>query len=84
MTLAEYNDEKLSYVSRNIRFWREERRLTIRQLCARLNVDYTRLAEWETGKRTIPAPMVGVIAEVLQVPPGRFFEEPPEKHGGEL
>lgn len=82
--MAENTVSKYDFVARNIRFWREERRLTIRQLCARIDVDYTRLAQWETGKRTIPAPMVGVIAEALQVPPGRFFEEPPEKHGGEL
>lgn len=82
--MTENINDKLSYVSRNIRFWRVERRLTIRQLCARINVDYTRLAEWETGKRTIPAPMIMVIADALQVPPGRFFEEPPEKHGGEI
>lgn len=76
--------ETPSLVARNIRFWRVERRLAIRDLCARIHVDYTRLAEWETGKRTIPAPMVGVIAEALQVDPKRFFEEPPTKHGGEI
>ncbi len=76
--------ETPSLVARNIRFWRVERRLAIRDLCARIRVDYTRLAEWETGKRTIPAPMVGIIAQALHVDPQRFFEEPPPKHGGEI
>ncbi len=82
--MAANRTDKLSCVSRNIRFWRVERRLTIRQLAARIGIDYTRLADWETGRRTIPAEAIILVGDALQVEPGRFFEEPPEKHGGEL
>lgn len=78
------NFRSTDFVRRNVRFWRQERRLTIRGLAAILGVSFSTLADWEGGKRRIPADQLEALAYYLRVEPGVFFVEPPTKHSGEL
>lgn len=73
-----------SVVGRSIRFWREERRLRIKDVADQLGIAFSGVAEYERGQRRIPVDALIRIAEILDVDIVRFFEEPPAHHAGEL
>lgn len=84
MVARKVSDEAM-IVARNIRFWRKERRLTLQQLAAALgNIEFSGIGEYERGQRFIPVDALMRIAKILNVEIGRFFEEPPAHHSGEL
>lgn len=72
------------YIAPNIRFWRQERRLTARQLAERIGVSHSGLIDMELGKRPITDERLQAIADALQVPVTQFFEPPPPLHAGEI
>lgn len=82
MAANRFHDD--SVVSRNIRYWREERRLTIKQLAAQLGIAYSGVADYERGLRRVPVDALMAISDILDVDIIRFFQEPPAHHAGEL
>ena len=73
-----------SVVRRNLRFWRDERRMNTRQLGKLLGLSHSGITDLERGTRRITMDTFFKIAEVLNVDITRFFEEPPAYHSGEL
>lgn len=81
---AKENKRDASVVGRSIRFWREERRLRIKDVADQLGIAFSGVAEYERGQRRIPVDALMTIADILAVDICRFFEEPPARHAGEL
>lgn len=74
-----------SVVGRNIRFWREERRMSLRALAARAGtISSAGIGQYERGLRRIPIESLLKIAAALDVDVVKFLEEPPARHAGEL
>ena len=75
---------KTDYVRLNIRYWREERRWTTRQLGDKIGQTHTSITYMENGQRAIKIEILAKIADALQVPIDKFLEKPPALHSGEL
>lgn len=71
-------------VRMNLRYWREERRFTVRALAAALGVSPTSVSDWERGVRSIHVERLEQIAYALDVPMETFLMVPPSQHSGEL
>lgn len=84
MSLSKETPRDPSVVRRNLRYWREERRMTTRQLGKRLGLSHSGITDLERGTRHVTMETFFRIAEVLGVEIVRFFEEPPAHHSGEL
>ena len=54
-------------MSRRIRYWRKQRRMTLEQLAARLGTSAGHLHKWETGKVSVNLKRLGEIAAILGV-----------------
>lgn len=74
----------LVYVRQNIRFWREDRRLTVKQLAVYAGVSASSLGNMERGESPITVAALLRIADALKVSPERFLEAPPALHEGEI
>lgn len=72
-------------IRRNIRYWRLERRLTIRQLAAQIGLSsHSGIVDMETGRRSVAIEQLTALADALRVPIAAFYEEPPTRFTGEL
>lgn len=74
----------MNLVARNIRFWREERRLTTQALADRIGLSRSSVTQMELGSQVVTDAYLRAIAGALCVPVPCFFEEPPALHTGEL
>lgn len=62
--------------------WRKVRGLSQQELAARMNTTQIQISRLETSARDISSKWLGLLANVLQVPPGRligFDSEPCDK-----
>ncbi len=72
-------------IRRNLRYWRLERRLTVRALAGLIGLrSHTGIVDMERGRRTITVAQLTALAEALQVPVSAFYEEPPTRLTGAL
>ncbi len=72
-------------IRRNIRYWRIERRLTVRQLAVQIGMgSHSGIVDMETGRRTVTSEQLTALADALHVPVAAFYEEPPAHFTGEL
>lgn len=60
---------------KNLRFWREHRRLTREGAAGLVGVAKSTWSQWETGARSPSAEYVGMIAQALKLPPCCLFAE---------
>ncbi len=70
--------------ARSLRYWREERRWTQKDLGAAIGLSPSGVVYLEQGKRPIKTEVLIRIADVLQVEVAQFFREPPGRHSGQL
>ena len=54
-------------MSKRIRYWRKQRRMTLEQLASRLGTSAGHLHKWETGKVSVNLKRLGEIADILGV-----------------
>lgn len=54
-------------MSKRIRHWRKQRRMTLEQLAARLGTSAGHLHKWETGKVSVNLKRLGEIADILGI-----------------
>jgi repressor LexA len=58
---------QITGMSRRIRYWRKQRRMTLEQLAAQLGTSAGHLHKWETGKVSVNLKRLGEIAGILGV-----------------
>lgn len=77
--------EQSDRIRRNLRYWRQERRLTVRALAQMIGLrSHAGIVDMEQGRRTITIEQLSALAEALQVPVSAFYEEPPTRLTGAL
>lgn len=72
------------YLRKNLRFWREERRLTIKELAQRIGVSPASVSDWERGVRSMTLERICEVADLLDVEVADMFGPTPAHHAGEL
>lgn len=70
------------YVAQNVQWWRQERRLTIRELAALVGMSHSGISDIEHGRRHVTVDHLIALAEALHVDVAVFFVEPPLHHAG--
>ncbi len=58
---------QIVHMSRRIRYWRKQRRMTLEQLAAQLGTSAGHLHKWETGKVSVNLKRLGEISAILGV-----------------
>ena len=66
-------------VIQRIRFFRNEKILSARELSLRLGKDPSYVSKLESGKVNATLKIILAIAENLKIPPTVLFEEPPKE-----
>lgn len=67
-----------SVVARNVQRWRNVRGVSLPDLAQQIDVPVAILANWESGKDTLPIAILFDIIKVLQVDIQQIFEPSPE------
>lgn len=67
--------------ARNLRFWRTERRLTLRQLGDRVGMSHSGIFDLEQARRPFRLDHLIKLATALHIDVAQFLQEPPPQHG---
>lgn len=60
-------------VGKNIKFYREKRRMTLKELGSKIGISESTMQKYEAGSiKRVDAEMIKKIANVLKVPPGKI------------
>ena len=78
------NTSAAETLRKNLRYWRQERRLTLRTVASALGVSAATLSDYERGVRSINIERLAELADLLDVEVGTLFQDPPLHYSGEI